>query len=461
MEVGSAASLVITAPHGAYVDGMSAEVRAVASGHRAAGATGSQAARAQRREVRRQDLQVAAAAGALWTAGLVVASRWDYWIPASSEAWWCAGAGLVAALAVRRWAARAGFWAVSGGYLVAYSLVLDGGRMPSFVHVIPLLVTTYAVTRAGAEPPVLAAVVAGALGVTLQAGVANAAWGLSTWDWHPAVDLSSAVQLVALVVAAALLGAMVHRLARTSASLAERNAQLVALQEVRAREAVAAERTRIARELHDVVAHHVSAIVVRAQAADRVADAQPDAPREAVRWIAPAGKEALDAMRSVVRVLRAADEEAAPYAPTAGLDALPGVLARVREAGLDVRATLPDPLPACAPQVGLAVVRVAQEALTNVLVHSAAPHATVTLTRSATDVVLEVTDPGPPRPPTAGTGLGGNGLLHMRERAAAAGASVVAGALPGGGWRVRLVVPLDRLPEDPARRAPRREAADA
>lgn len=417
--------------------------------------------RSARRDVRREDLLVAGAGGALWSVGLVVASRWDYWIPASSAAWWCAGLGLVAALAVRRWAARAGFWLVTVGYVVSYTFVLDGGRMPSFLHVVPLLVTTYAVTRAGAEPPLLAALVVGTLGVALQAGVANAAWGLSVWDWHPVVDLSAAVQLVALVVAAALLGAMVHRLARTSASLAERNAQLVALQEVRANEAVAAERTRIARELHDVVAHHVSAIVVRAQAADRVADAQPDAPREAVRWIAPAGKEALDAMRSVVRVLRAADDESAPYAPTAGLDALPGVLARVREAGLDVRATLPNPLPACAPQVGLAVVRVAQEALTNVLVHSAATHATVTLVRTATDVVLEVTDPGPPRPPTPGTGLGGSGLLHMRERAAAAGATVIAGAVTGGGWRVRLVVPLDRLPEDPARLAPRREAADA
>jgi len=415
-----------------------------------------------RRDLLRGDLAVAGATGAAWTLALVVLGRWDYWMPVSQHAWWCAGAGVTAALALRRWAARSGFWVVTVGYFVAYTLVLDGGRMVSFVHVLPLLVTTYAVTRAGAEPPVLAAAVAGVLGVTLQAGAANASFGLSTWDWHPAVDLSAAVQLVALVVAAALLGAMVHRLAATSASLAERNAQLVALQEVRAREAVAAERTRIARELHDVVAHHVSAIVVRAQAADRVADTRPDAPREAVRWIAPAGKEALDAMRSVVRVLRAADGSATPYAPTAGLDSLPAVVARVREAGLDVHAALPEPLPACPPQVGMAVVRVAQEALTNVLVHSAATTATLTLELAGGDLVLEVTDPGPARPPAvAPTGLGGSGLLHMRERATAAGGTVTAGTAPGGGWRVWLVVPLDRTAATPPPAPARPEPADA
>ncbi|MFC6448916.1 sensor histidine kinase [Cellulomonas gelida] len=388
----------------------------------------------------RNDVGIALTVGVLWAGGLMIAGSWDYWMPRSMATWWWAGLWLVVAIALRRAAPRAGFLLVTLGYALTYTLVVDGGRMQALVHVIPLLATTYAVTRAGALPVWVAAPVAAVTGVALQAGVANAAWGLSTFDWHPVLDLSSAVQLVALVVASAVIGAMVHRLAQTSASLAERNAQLVALQEVRAREAVLDERTRIARELHDVVAHHVSAIVVRAQAADRVADAQPDAPREAVRWIATAGREALDAMRSVVRVLRTGDDESAPYAPTAGLESLPAVVGRVREAGLDVDATLPAPLPACAPAVGIAVVRVAQEALTNVLVHSATTTASLTLAATAGTLRLVVQDPGPPRPRDTG---GGSGLLHMRERAAAAGGTVTAGPQPGGGWRVGLTLPLE------------------
>ena len=390
--------------------------------------------------VLRQDVVVALTVGAVWGGALRVVSSWDYWMPRSIATWWWAGLWLVVAIALRRAAPRAGFVLVIVGYAVTYTLVVDGGRMQALVHVIPVLAATYAVTRAGALPAWVAAPVGAVAGVVLQAGVANAAWGLSTFDWHPVLDLSSAAQLVALVVAAAVIGAMVHRLAQTSASLAERNAQLVALQEVRAREAVLDERTRIARELHDVVAHHVSAIVVRAQAADRVADAQPDAPREAVRWIAPAGREALDAMRSVVRVLRTGDDESAPYAPTAGLESLPAVVGRVREAGLDVDATLPAPLPACAPAVGIAVVRVAQEALTNVLVHSATTTATLTLTAAGGTLQLVVQDPGPPRPHDSG---GGSGLLHMRERAAAAGGTVIAGPRPGGGWAVHHTLPLE------------------
>src|SRR5690606_10960756 len=122
--------------------------------------------------------------------------------------------------------------------------------------------------------------------------------------------------LVALVVAASVLGAALGRLDETLASLAERNRELEELAEVRAREAVQSERVRIARDLHDVVAHHVSAIVVRAQVVQRVGGDDVGVYRDAMAWIAPEGREALDAMRSMVRVLR---EDAAPLAPTSTL----------------------------------------------------------------------------------------------------------------------------------------------
>jgi signal transduction histidine kinase len=257
------------------------------------------------------------------------------------------------------------------------------------------------------------------------------------------------VLLLLLVVAATALGSVVARLSDTARSLEERNAELRALQEARTRDALHAERTRIARELHDVVAHHVTAIVVRAQAADRVGTERPDEYRAAVRWIAPAGKEALTAMRSVVRVLREPDAHPSGVAaaadasrtPLPGLADLPGILERVRDAGLVVDADLPPVLPPCPPATGLAVVRVAQEALTNVSVHSAGGRARVALAATPGSLTLRVDDPGPPRGGTRAPD-GGHGLVHMRERAAACGGYVVAGPSPDGGWAVTLEVPV-------------------
>jgi signal transduction histidine kinase len=252
----------------------------------------------------------------------------------------------------------------------------------------------------------------------------------------PGTNVTELLLLLSLVAAAALLGAVFARLDVTLASLAERNRELEALQEVRTREAVQSERVRIARDLHDVVAHHVSAIVVRAQAVDRVGGDDVDVYRDAVRWIAPEGRNALDAMRSLVRVLR---EDAAPLAPTSTLSDLGAVVDRMRGAGLQLDARLPQVWPACPAAVGLAVVRVAQEALTNVVSHSAAGRASVALDHVDGRLVLEVTDPGPPRPAQA-TGRQGNGLLHMRERAVACGGTLTAGPLAGGahGWQVRM-----------------------
>ncbi len=388
----------------------------------------------------RQDLRIALAVGALWTAALVAGLQWDYWMPRAVATYWWAGLWVMVVLALRRVAPRTGFWLAATAYPVTYSLLMDGWSVVSASHIVPLLVATFSVTLAGAYRLVVVLAVGLAADALLLSGLAGVFSGLQGGAWTPRIDLSDAVQTAALVAVSAVLGATMRRLADTTASLAARNAELVGLQEVRAREAVNTERTRIARELHDVVAHHVSAIVVRAQAADRVADAQPQAPRDAVRWIAPAGREALDAMRSVVRVLRATEDVSAPLAPTHGIEALPGVVERVRAAGIDLRVHLPEPLPACAPAVGLAVVRVAQEALTNVLVHSSAAAASLTLAVPATGgLLLDVRDPGPAR--LSDDDRVGNGVVHMRERAVACGGSVVAGPDVDGGWRVVLVVP--------------------
>jgi signal transduction histidine kinase len=404
-----------------------------------------------------------------WTTVAVLARRSGYWHPQWFGAYLWAGVGVAVPLALRRVAPSAGFWLTAIGYPVGYLLLVQGTMLRSDFHVLPLVVAAFVATQAGLHPALVGGVTVPVV-VALRVGLDGAQ--AIVGGWAGPHDFSRTTLLVLLVTAATLLGAMVHRQAETSRSLAERNAQLRALQAVRARAAVRAERTRIARELHDVVAHHVTAIVVRAQAADRVGGDRPEEYREAVRWIAPAGREALTAMRSVVRVLRepdgtgpawppvlgvdesgdagdAGDGRAggpgpAPLEPLPGLGDLAAVAERVRGAGLAVTAELPEPLPACAPDTALAVVRVAQEALTNVLVHSEAGRASLRLTAPAGApgaLVLDVADPGPARGLPGSPG-GGNGLVHMRERAAACGGTLHAGPADGGGWLVRMEVPL-------------------
>lgn len=401
----------------------------------------------------RQDALVALGVGVVWTAIVWAAPRWGNWYPFRIDSYYWVGVWLAVPLALRRLAPGVGFWLTAVVFPVGYFMAADGSPIQSDFHALPMMIAAFAVTHARVLHPVLVGGVAVAVTSGLYLGwfgVTGVLSGAIAFE-----DPSRIMLLASLVIAATVLGTVVGRLVAASQSLEERNAQLRALQEVRARAAVRAERTRIARELHDVVAHHVTAIVVRAQAADRVGDDRPEEYRAAVRWIAPAGKEALSAMRSVVRVLRDVDgaDEAAdpahtepvpagvPLAPLPGLADLSGVVERVRGAGLTLVADLPAVLPPCPPDVGLAVVRVAQEALTNVLMHSATGSADLTLATAPGALILEVRDPGPARH-APGTSDGGHGIVHMRERAAACGGTLAAGPTQDGHWVVRMEVPV-------------------
>ena len=234
------------------------------------------------------------------------------------------------------------------------------------------------------------------------------------------------------------------------------------LRAVEAQQVVVEERNRIARELHDVVAHHVSAIVIRAQAAERLAPTRPDVAVEALRWIEDAGKEALTGMRHAVQVLRQADgrrtvtlapgdRRPAERTPQPTLGDLRGIVERLAAVGLDVEVALPDPLPAVDPAVELAAVRIAQEAVTNTLRHAQARRAVVRVAHEGDHLVVAVDDDGQSGRAPAFAGSG-HGLRGMAERAAACGGRLDLGRSVLGGWSVRATLPVRDGPDRRHRR---------
>ena len=209
--------------------------------------------------------------------------------------------------------------------------------------------------------------------------------------------------------------------------------------------AAAAERARIAREVHDIVAHNIAVMIALADGAAYTAETNPGQAASVMGQVAATGRSALGEMRRLVGVLR---EPATPgHAPQPGLDDLEELIASVRAAGLPARLTVtgpPFPLP---PGAQLALYRITQEALTNTLKHAPGTTAQVRLAYLPGQVELEVTDDGrtgavPPGGESAGLPGGGHGIAGMRERAATFGGQVSAGPRSGGGWLVRTVLRL-------------------
>jgi signal transduction histidine kinase len=198
------------------------------------------------------------------------------------------------------------------------------------------------------------------------------------------------------------------------------------------------ERLRIAQELHDVVAHHISLINVQASTALHLVDRQPEQAGPALAAIKEASKEALVDLRSIVGILRQPDE-AAPRQPVAGLDRLDHLISRTSRAGLEVHAIVhgaPRPLP-----IGLdrAAFRIIQESLTNVVRHAKATAATVRVQYGEQALVLQVDDDGDS---LVGPPKEGNGIIGMRERATALGGTLTASRTPTGGLRITAQLPL-------------------
>jgi signal transduction histidine kinase len=206
--------------------------------------------------------------------------------------------------------------------------------------------------------------------------------------------------------------------------------------------AVAAERARIARELHDVVAHNVSVMVALADGAQHTVGGDPDTARDAIGQVASVGREALTELRGLLGVLRDPAVAGASRAPQPGIDQLDELVGRVRAAGLQATVRVTGRPMAISAPAEMTIYRIAQEALTNALRHGDGTTSVEVRVRWRTDVVeLEITDDG--RTPRGVTGSpDGRGVAGMRERAGMHGAELSAGPRPGGGWLVATRIPL-------------------
>ena len=205
--------------------------------------------------------------------------------------------------------------------------------------------------------------------------------------------------------------------------------------------AIVEERTRIARELHDVVAHAVSVMVVQAGAAAQVVDEDPAYVGKALETIRTTGTGALSEMRRVVAMLRDNDQAGGELAPQPGMEALPALIEEARTAGVDASLLVRGderPLPV---GLDLAAYRIVQESLTNVRRHAAASTVTVALFYGEHDVEIEVRDDGAGIDESTSL-AGGHGLIGMRERAALYGGRLETVTMPGSGFTVRAVLPV-------------------
>jgi signal transduction histidine kinase len=237
---------------------------------------------------------------------------------------------------------------------------------------------------------------------------------------------------IAALVAAVAIGAASRLAAERAAGREQEEAQRTAL-------AIAAERGRIARELHDVVAHDVTVMVSLADGAQVALGRSPDRAREAMGQVAATGRGALRELRGLLGVL--AGDEAAGSTPQPGLDGLPELVERMRAAGLNASLDVAGLPPDVDPMAQLTLYRVTQEALTNVLRHAtSATRADVRLHTDGQVLQLQVRDDG--HAPSAADP--GRGMLGMRQRADLHGGHLTAGPEADGGWRVALALPLVR-----------------
>jgi signal transduction histidine kinase len=314
--------------------------------------------------------------------------------------------------------------------VVAGVVVLDGisSAHPSFEPFAAMVIAVYSL---GAHTSGRQA----RLGVVLLAGVAAAAVAASAAGGHSVAGLLSPGFWL---LAAWVVGWIIRGWRTRTLELEGLTRELEEQRDLQAEAAVTVERGRIARELHDVVAHNVSMMVVQAGAAARVLEGAQPHVRDALAAIAETGRGTVDEMRTLLGVLRASEDGLA-LSPQPGVGDLERLVESVREAGLPVELHVegqPAPLPQA---LDLSAYRIVQEALTNTLKHAGPARARVDVRYGANAVELEISDDG------SGGGNGGgsgHGLIGIRERVAMLGGDVEAGPGDGGGFAVRARLPV-------------------
>ncbi|MFD7094825.1 histidine kinase [Streptomyces xanthophaeus] len=258
--------------------------------------------------------------------------------------------------------------------------------------------------------------------------------------------------------AAYVLGRLQHTRQAYTAAVEDRAAQLERANRIESEQAVARERARIAREMHDILSHAVSIMIVQAEAGPVAVRRAPERAEAAFEAISETGRDAMVQLRAMLGLLR--EDGPAPREPQPGVAALPRLLDRVRRGGPQIAYEETGEVRALAPAVDTAVYRIVQEALTNVVKHAAADRVSVRLHHTARDLTVTVADDGrgPARPGGGGGGggtaggdaggghaSGGHGLIGIRERAAAHGGTATAGPGPDGrGFRLSAVLVTSR-----------------
>lgn len=374
------------------------------------------------------DPTLAAAVAGLGTAEVLVpfSSRQGN----GSAAWSCVAVLCVCApLAVRR---RHPFGApVAVMLLVALTAALGPVYVLFYGTFVPLALGTYTAARSatGRRPVYAAAVMAGVL----------VGADLTVPELQETGEIAFHWTVFALVWTA---GVGLRRHERRAAENLRRAVAVEVEAAERAMTAVADERGRIARELHDVVAHAVSVMVVQAGAAEQVVLDDPQRAREALRAIRTTGADALTEMRVTLGTLRETDT--GPLRPQPGLERLDDLVAEVRNAGIDAALSVSGtgrPLPL---GVDVAAYRIVQEALTNTLKHAGPVRTRVAVRYGGAELELEISDDGAPGavPAASGGAGGGQGLVGMRERVALYGGDLEAARRPEGGFVVRASLPL-------------------
>jgi signal transduction histidine kinase len=242
------------------------------------------------------------------------------------------------------------------------------------------------------------------------------------------------------IIAALAVGLAVRQMGFETDTLAARAAELERSHDETARAAIAAERARIARELHDVIGHSISVMGVQAGAVRRVLAPEQERERRALLGVERVGRDAVTEMRRLLGFLRPAEGMDGDSAPAPTLARLDDLVGEMRRAGLDVELVVEGELDDLSAGRALAAFRILQEALTNALKHAPGAHVRAVLRRTPQELTIEVTDDGGDGPPPASNG-GGYGLVGMRERLALYGGTLEAGPTGGRGYAVVAHLP--------------------